>query len=277
MIRESDIERIEINLLLEAIFNRYGYDFRHYAKASIKRRIKNLLRKNNIKYISELIPEILHNESFFEQNVYDFSITVTEMFRDPGFYKSLKENIIPYLKTYPFIKVWHVGCATGEEVYSFAIFLKEAGLDKKTTIYATDFNEEALKTAKEGIYSLEAVKKFTANYQKAGGQHTFSDYYHAKYKSAIINQNLKANITFANHNLVTDGIFGEMHLIFCRNVLIYFDKNLQNRVLRLLDESIIRKGFLALGSKESLSFTAIENKYNITDGKNKIYQKKNEF
>jgi chemotaxis protein methyltransferase CheR len=277
MIRESDIERIEINLLLEAIFNRYGYDFRHYAKASIKRRIKNLLRKNNIKYISELIPEILHNESFFEQNVYDFSITVTEMFRDPGFYKSLKEDIIPYLKTYPFIKVWHVGCATGEEVYSFAIFLKEAGLDKKTTIYATDFNEEALKTAKEGIYSLEAVKKFTANYQKAGGQHTFSDYYHAKYKSAIINQNLKANITFANHNLVTDGIFGEMHLIFCRNVLIYFDKNLQNRVLRLLDESIIRKGFLALGSKESLSFTAIENKYNITDGKNKIYQKKNEF
>lgn len=267
-------EGTEVDIFLEAIFQKYGYDFRNYAKASIKRRIQNLQKKFAIRKISDMIPRMHQDRSFSNSILAEFSITVTEMFRDPEFYRSIRENIVPYLDTYPFIKIWHAGCATGEEAYSLAIILKEENLYHKTTIFATDFNNVALRKARNGIYSLDEIKEFTQSYQKAGGKRSFSDYYHAKYKSAIIDNSLKKNITFANHNLVTDSDFGEMHLILCRNVLIYFNKILRDRVLNLFDSSLIHKGFLAIGSKESLNFSSIEKKFNPVDKKNKIYRKK---
>ena len=269
----SEIENIEISLLLEATYNRYGYDFRDYARASIERRVRQFAIKSGIKSISEMIPILLYNESFFQTLVREFSITVTEMFRDPKVYHVLKEKVFPILKTYPFIKIWHAGCATGEEVYSLAILLMEAGLYKKSTIFATDFNDEALATAKQGIYPTENIKQSTLNYQKAGGLESFSDYYHAKYDSISIDNKLKKNITFANHNLVIDQTFSEMHLILCRNVLIYFNKTLQDKVFYLFDNSLVSGGFLCLGSKESLLYSGIQGKFEPVDEKEKIYQK----
>jgi len=273
-VQKSDIEKIEIELLLESIYQRFGYDFRHYAKASINRRIDNLLKKSGYSEISELIPRLLHDASFLEKILHHFSIPVTEMFRDPNFFCRLREIIIPYLKKQPFIKIWHAGCATGEEVYSLAILLQEENIYQRSTIFATDFNEDALKTAQKGIYSLEHIKKFTHNYQQAGGLRCFSDYYHARYGAVIIHQALKDQITFAHHNLVTDSMFSEMHLILCRNVLIYFDKILQERVFNLFKDSLFPEGFLCLGNKESLLFSEVINYFQVVDEKQKIYQKK---
>ncbi|MBU0493835.1 MAG: protein-glutamate O-methyltransferase CheR [Chloroflexi bacterium] len=269
----TDIENIEINLLLEAIFQRYGYDFRRYARASIERRVRQLLPKCGCATISELIPKLLYDESFFAPLVHEFSITVSEMFRDPTVYRRLRETVVPLLKTYPFVKIWHAGCASGEEVYSLAILLQEEGLYDRATIFATDFNDAALDQAREGIYALETVQQFTANYQQAGGIRSFSEYYHAHYEAIALDEALKRNITFANHNLVTDGVFGEMHLILCRNVLIYFNKELQNRVLQLFRDSLVRGGFLCLGSKESLLFSAIQTDLKPIDEQARIYQK----
>ena len=231
------------------------------------------METNGYKRISDVTADILHDHTIFENVVYDFSITVTEMFRNPPFYRILRDKIIPYLRTYPFIKIWHAGCATGEEVYSLAILLKEEGIYDKATIFATDFNEKALGIARQGIYSLKDVQTYTANYQKSGGKESFSDYYHAKYNSAIMNKSLSKNVMFANHNLATDSVFGEMHLILCRNVLIYFDRNLQDRVLSLFNYSLLHSGFLALGSKETLNFSTIENNYKSIDKETKIFQK----
>jgi len=275
----KNIENIEMNLLLEAIFQRYGYDFRNYAKASLKRRILSFLAMNpeiigaEEESISKLIPQILYNEDLFQGLLQYFSITVTEMFRDPGFFKTLREKVIPYLKTFPHVRIWHAGCASGEEVYSMAILLKEEGLYDKATIYATDFNDEALDNAKKGIYSLDAGKNFSKNYQKSGGKKSLSDYYHANYDAMIFDKSLIKNVTFSNHNLVLDGSFGEMHLVICRNVLIYFDKMLQGRIFNLFDESLCDNGFLALGSKETLSFSNAEKDFSEFDKKWKIYQK----
>ncbi len=271
--RKSEIEDIELRLFLDAVYERYGYDFRNYARASVKRRIRAILEKTGHDNICELIPRLLYDESFFSNIVYYFSITVTEMFRDPDFFRAFRENIVPYLKTYPHIKVWHAGCASGEEAYSLAIVLKEEGLYNRATIYATDFNDVALKIAKNGIYPLENLKKYTSNYQKSGGTCSFSEYYLAKYESAVMNKSLKERITFANHNLVTDAVFSEMHMIFCRNVLIYFNKTLQDRVLNLFNDSLIRKGFLCLGNKESLRFSSVSDKFQEVDWKEKIYRK----
>ncbi len=273
-ITPEDIEKIEIDLFLKALHARYGYDFTQYTQASIRRRIRHLLEKTKHARVSDMIPKLLHDEAFFQSIIYDFSITVTEMFRDPTFYRSIRENVIPYLKTFPFIKVWHAGCATGEEVYSLAILLKEEGLYDRATIFATDFNENALKKAKEGIYPLKELRQYTSNYQTAGGKSSFSEYYHAQYELAILDQSLKKNITFANHNLVTDGVFSEMHLVLCRNVLIYFDRDLQNRVLKLFLESLAYGGFLCLGSKETIQFSEVQNAFKIIDSWEKIYQKK---
>ncbi len=269
----QEIEKIEITLFLDAIFNRYGYDFRRYAKASLKRRIRNLVDGKNIKCISEMIPKLLYDESYFEKLVFNFSITTTEMFRDPEFYLFVRKKIIEILKTYPFIKIWHAGCSTGEEVYSFAILLKEEGLYERATIFATDFNDSALEIAKEGIYTLKNVKTFTTNYQKSGGRSSFSDYYYAQYESIIMDASLKKRITFANHNLVTDNVFGEMHLIVCRNVLIYFDKELQNRVLTLLKNSLVNNGLLCLGAKESIEYTKVADYFKLLDENERIYQR----
>lgn len=272
--RDHEIEDIEVDLLLEAIFRRYGYDYRNYARASTKRRILHLLNKTGRKTISELIPRLLYDREFFAEILSGFSITVTEMFRDPGFYRALREEVIPYLKTYPFVKVWHAGCATGEEVYSLAIFLKEEGFYDRSTIFATDINDAALARAKEGIYSLENMRQNSLNYQMAGGEASFSDYYQARYNAVIMNQSLKEHITFASHNLVTDSSFGEMHLVFCRNVLIYFNKTLQNRVLRLFDDSLVYGGFLCLGTKETIQFSDVEVAFEQIGKGQSIYRKK---
>ncbi len=270
---EEDIQKIEIDLFLEALYCRYGYDFRSYAKASVRRRVRSLLAQTSFKHISDMIGEVLYNKAFAQKAIDEFSITVTEMFRDPGFYSALRANITAYLQTFPFIKMWVAGCATGEEVYSLAILLKEEGLYERTTIFATDFNEKALEIAKEGIYPLKAMQQYTANYQKAGGCCSFGDYYHAQYATAMMNPMLKTHITFANHNLVTDGVFGEMHMILCRNVLIYFNKSLQSKVLNLLGQSLVYGGFLCLGTKESLRFSDIAPHFKAIDSSYKIYQK----
>jgi len=271
--RKEEIEDIEVELFLNAVHRRYGQDFRNYSRVSMKRRIRGILAKSNRGAISELIPALLHDESFFETIVYDLSVTVTHMFRDPPFFTTLRERVIPYLKTYPFVRIWHAGCATGEEVYSLAIVLMEEGFYDRTTIFATDFNDLALSRAREGIYPLEMMREYTANYQSAGGTGSFAQYYRAGYDAAVLDSSLKKNITFANHNLVTDSIFSEVHLIVCRNVLIYFDRTLQNKVLKLFRDSLVRGGVLALGSKESMQFSEVAGDFKMLSQKWKIYQK----
>lgn len=273
MIPEA-LETIEIELLLLALQRGYGYDFRNYTRTTIQRRVRRFLRQTAYQHISELVSAVLHDGALAQAIIYDFSITVTEMFRDPSFYTAVRTYIIPYLQTYPYIKIWHAGCATGEEVYSLAILLREEGLYERTTIFATDFNDRALQTARDGIYPLRAIQQYTANYQLAGGRRSFADYYHADYSYVRMDKSLMQNVTFANHNLVTDGVFGEMHLIFCRNVLIYFEPQLQNRVFGLLDRSLVRGGFLCLGMKESLDFAPVRPDYRLVDGVHRIYDKR---
>jgi len=271
--RKEDLEDIEVALVLDAIHKRYGHDFRNYSRVSVKRRLRSALAKTKYSKISEMIYPLLHDELFFETLLYDLSITVTEMFRDPEFFKALREQVIPLLKTHPFIRIWHAGCATGEEVYSLAILLKEEGFYERATIFATDFNDVALARAKEGIYPIDRMKDYTANYQRSGGTGSFSQYYTTGYDSAILEPSLGKNIAFANHNLVTDGIFSEVHLILCRNVLIYFNKALQNRVLKLFRDSLAHGGVLALGSKEGLHFSEVNDDFKSLSPRWKIFKK----
>lgn len=270
---DIDTENIEIELLIEAIYQKYGYDFRSYARASLGRRIHHRLSQTKLASISQMQHLVLYDVAFFEQLLLDLSVNVTAMFRDPQFYKAVREQIVPVLKTFPFIKIWHAGCSTGEEVYSMAILLHEEGLYERTQIYATDFNEEVIKKAREGIIPIDRIKDFTGNYQISGGNQSFSDYYTAKYNFAIMNQFLKKNIVFADHNLATDGAFGEMNLIMCRNVLIYFDKQLQNRTIGLFRESLRHLGYLCLGTKESLRFFEYEDNFEPVIKSLKIYRK----
>ena len=225
----QDLSVSDISPLLEALYQKYGYDFRQYSEAHIKRRITNRMIMSGLKDIAQIQSKVISDEIFAAQLLQDLSITVTEMFRDSGFYASLRENVIPVLKTYPFIKIWHAGCSTGEEAYSMAILLQEEGLYDRTTIYATDFNQQALNRAKEGIFSNEMMKEYTTNYQLSGGKESFTDYYISNYDHVIMKQSLKKNIVWANHNLVTDSVFAEVHLVLCRNVLIYFEKDLQKQ------------------------------------------------
>lgn len=269
-----EIENKEVELLLKSIFEKYGYDFRDYSRAHIKRRILRRVNALDLKGVRELEDKILENKQEFNYLLEDFSINVTEMFRDPSFYKSFRAEVVPILKTYPFIRIWHAGCSTGEEVYSMAILLKEEGLYDRSQIYATDFNEHVLKRAKDGIYNTDLIKDYAENYEESGGKASLSDYYMDHYNSVIINESLKKKIIFADHNLVTDGVFGEMHVIICRNVLIYFNKKLQNRTLNLFYKSLIMGGFLCLGSKESIKFSDSENKFHNLVEKKNIFQKK---
>ncbi|OOM82084.1 chemotaxis protein methyltransferase [Clostridium puniceum] len=267
-------EDIEVSLLLEGIYLKYGHDFRSYSNAHMKRRILRRLSKVGLNSISEMQYKLLYDKEFFKALLSDFSINVTEMFRDPSFYKEFRKNVVPILKTYPFIRIWHAGCSTGEEVYSMAILLKEEGLYERAQIYATDFNTTVLQKAKDGIYGIDNIQDYTYNYQKAGGIASFADYYTAKYDSVIIDQSLKKKITFAEHNLVTDGVFGEMHVIICRNVLIYFNKKLQNDVINLFFDSLSSGCFLCLGSKESITFSSSRDKFEVLSDSEKIYRKK---
>lgn len=269
-----DNERLEIRLLLDAVFLKYGYDFRDYSSAHTKRRLENRLELSGLAHYGEMQHRLIHDEAFFNELLLDLSINVTEMFRDPWFYKKIREEVIPHLQTYPFIRSWHAGCSAGQEVYSMCIVLEEEGMRNRTQIYATDFNELILQKARAGIYPVEVIRNYTANYQQAGGKKSFSDYYSAQYEHVIINQELKDRVLFSSHNLVTDGIFGEMNIIFCRNVLIYFNKELQNKVLRLFSDSLCPGGFLCLGSKESLKFTQLADEFEVVAEREKIYRKK---
>ena len=269
-----DNERLEIQLLLEAIYQKYGYDFRDYACAHTKRRLEHRLSLEDLPSFSHMQHKVIYDEIFFDQLLLDLSINVTEMFRDPWFYRRVREAVIPHLKTYPFIKVWHAGCSAGQEVYSMGILLEEEGMKERSQIYATDFNEIILAKAKDGIYPMDLVREYTNNYQKAGGVHSFSDYYTADYDSVVMKRSLKEQILFSSHNLVTDGVFGEMQVIFCRNVLIYFNRELQNKVLELFYDSLCPGGFLCLGSKENIKFSSVANKFEAVAEREKIYRKK---
>ena len=267
-------EELETRLLLEAISTYYGYDFHNYATASMSRRIDRHMQKVGLQWVSELIPRFLHDRETFNDFVKDMSVVVTEMFRDPTFFLTLRQKVIPLLRTYPFIKIWHAGCASGQEVYSMAILLEEEGLLERCQIYATDFNEDALNMARKGIYPEKELEIYEDNYRTAGGKKHLADYCLQQYNSIKLNERLKKRITFANHNLVTDGIFGEMNLVLCRNVLIYFNQKLQDRVLELLLESLTPRGVLCIGRRENILFSAINDCLIPLNQEERIYRKK---
>lgn len=258
---------------MEAVYRRYGYDFRAYSPSSLRRRIRERVRAEGAKTVSGLKEKVLHDSSCMERLLAALSINVSAMFRDPALYRGFRERVVPLLRTYPFIRIWHAGCSTGEEVYSMAILLQEEGLYERTRLYATDMNETVLRVAREGIYPLASMKQYTSNYIEAGGKAAFSDYYTASYGNAMLRQGLKKNIVLAHHNLVTDGVFNEFHVIVCRNVLIYFNSQLQTRVHGLFMQSLVRRGFLCLGSKESMRYSGFESAYAEYDLPNKIYRR----
>jgi chemotaxis protein methyltransferase CheR len=270
----SDVETMEIELLLEGVFRLYGSDFRNYAVASLRRRIWNAVRTEGVRSISGLQEKILHDRECMERFLVQMSVSVTSVFRDPEFYLAMREKVMPLMQSVPFVRVWHAGCATGEEVYSMAIVLHEAGLYERARIYATDMNEVVLARAREGIISAENLSEYEANYRAAGGKAQLSDYVVTKYDGAIFRGMLKKNIVFAEHNLVTDSSFNEFNIIFCRNVMIYFNATLQARVHDLLYTSLRRLGILALGRKESLKgATPHERCYEELDPRERIYRK----
>lgn len=275
--KRNEIEKIEVDLLLDAIYRYHGYDFRNYARVSLKRRLNNMVRYAEVTHISELLNKVLYDKEFFDRFLQEMSISVTEMFRDPHFYLTMRSKIIDILKTYPFVKIWHAGCSTGEEVYSMAILLHEEKFLGKTQIYATDYNPYSLEIAREGVYHLKDIQKYSQSYLDAGGKISLADYYYGKYKSVKFHDFLKEKITFAHHNLVTDTSFGEMNMIICRNVLIYFDKNLQSKVYSLFNDSLIHDGFLCLGTKESMSFSETHPCFELFSDKEKIYRKNSSF
>ncbi|MES2769618.1 MAG: CheR family methyltransferase [Bdellovibrionota bacterium] len=265
---------IEVKLLIEAIYEKYSYDFRSYAMASVKRRLHMILNKYKFRTVSRLQEKILYDPNFFLSVLQFLTITTTEMFRDPFYYLTIRENVIPILKTYPSLKIWIAGCSTGEEVYSFAILLQEEGLLECTTIYATDINPVSIKKAEDGIFSAENIKEYESNYKKSGGKQNFSDYFVVSYGAALFDKSLKKNIVFADHSLATDSVFSEMQMISCRNVLIYFSRELQEHALGLFSGSLCRSGFLGLGSKETIRFSSHFQCFNEFSKQEKIYQKK---
>lgn len=270
---DSELERLEVELLLEGIYRHYGFDFRSYAYASLRRRLWKRIEAENLRSISELQALVLHDADAMERLLLDLSVNVTAMFRDPGFYRVFRDTVVPTLRTYPFIRVWCAGCSTGEEVYSTAILLEEEGLLDRTRIYATDINDLVLRQARAGIFPLNRMQEYTENYIRAGGKRSFSEYYTAKYDGALFSPALTRNVVFAQHNLVTDRSFSEFHVIFCRNVLIYFDRNLQDEVHSLFYESLVMFGTLGLGSKESLRLSKYEPCYERLDSREKLYRK----
>ncbi|MBC5772565.1 protein-glutamate O-methyltransferase CheR [Pontibacter sp. KCTC 32443] len=267
---EQDVES-----LLKDIHLQYGYDFNGYARASVYRRIKRFLAHKHLNSLQELRAPLFADSFFFENFLQEVTVNVTEMFRDPSFFLSLRQHVLPILSTYPFIKIWDAGCSTGEELFSLAILLKEEGLLERTKIYATDINQKVLKQAKEGIFSAKHMPAYTAAYYAAGGKQEFSSYYTSNYGSVKFNSSLVKNVVFYPHNLATDSSFNEFHLILCRNVLIYFGRELQERVFNLFDESLVSLGYLGLGKKETLSMSGISGNYMAVDKNNRIYRKQN--
>jgi chemotaxis protein methyltransferase CheR len=270
---ERELEQLEIELLLEAVYRRYGLDFRQYAQASLKRRLYRRLHAEGLETLSQLQDRLLHDPPCMERLLVDLSINVTSMFRDPTFYVAFREKIVPALHTYPFTRIWCAGCSTGEEVYSLAILLQEEELYANTRIYATDINDHVLQTAREGVFPLDRMKQYTQNYIKAGGRRDFSEYYTAAYENAQFSRSLTENVVFAQHNLAMDRSFNDFNVILCRNVMIYFDKALQDHVHGLFYESLETFGILALGHKESINFTRFADRYEGIDVEERIYRK----
>ena len=263
----------ELHAVLTDLHDLYGYDFTDYARASLKRRINRLMSLDEFPSFAEFRYRITSDPSYLQRVVEELTVNVTEMFRDPGFYRALKAQVLPILATYPLIRIWHAGCSTGEEVYSMAILLNEANLLQKSLLYATDINPGVLERARSGIMYLGQMKQYSENYLEAGGEASFSNYYTANYDRARLDENLISRVIFSTHNLVSDRSFNEFQLILCRNVLIYFDKILQERVFTLFDSSLEKLGFLALGTKETIRFSGLAGRYRLLDNKEKIWRK----
>ena len=270
---QLDLEEIEVELLLEGIFRLYGFDFRRYAPASLRRRLRRRMDGEKVETISALQNLVLHDAQVMERLLLDLSINVTAMFRDPTFFLSFRTTVVPLLRTYPFTRIWVAGCSTGEEVYSLAIVLAEEGLSDRTRIYATDINEAVLEQARLGVFPLDKMQEYTQNYIKAGGTHAFSEYYVARYEGAQFSRGLVENVVWAQHNLASDAAFNEFNAILCRNVMIYFDKPLQEHVHELFHESLTMFGILALGQKETIKFSPREHAYEELDPGERLYRK----
>lgn len=268
------IEDIEIQLLLEALYLRYHFDFRHYAKASIKRRLRQAREQLGFATFSAMQEELLHSEAMVGRLLDYLTVQVSEMFRDPTYFKAMREKVVPHLRTYPSLKIWIAGCSHGEEVYSFAIMLLEEGLLDRTMIYATDINLGALEVARSGVYPLDRIATFTRNHQQAGGKTSLADYYTTAYGRAAFDKKLRAKVVFSDHSLVTDEVFTECQLVSCRNVMIYFNRPLQDRAVGLFRDSLTRRGFLGLGSKETLRFSEHADAFVDFVREEKIYQRR---
>ncbi|HEV2503736.1 MAG TPA: CheR family methyltransferase [Mesorhizobium sp.] len=268
------VEDIEIRLLLEALFVRYHYDFRNYSMASIKRRLRQARQQMGFATFSAMQEHVLHEPAMLPHFLRYLTVQVSEMFRDPSYFRAIREKVVPHLKTYPSLKVWIAGCSEGEELYSLVILFREEGLEERTIFYATDINQEALHAAEAGVFAIDRIPLFTENHRKSGGKSSLSDYYQAAYGKASFDRSLRRNVVFSDHSLVTDAVFAEMHLISCRNVLIYFDRDLQDRALGLFKDSLARKGFLGLGAKESLRFSSHDDGFEDFVREDKIYQRR---
>ena len=269
----DDVFDIELKLLLEGILLQYQHDFRNYSVASLRRRVLQAMERFGCRTVSQLQDRILHEPAVFAQMLQYFTVQVSEMFRDPAYFRALREHVVPVLRTYPSIKIWVAGCSSGEEVWSLAILLEEEGLLERTMIYGTDINGAALTIAESGIYAIDRIAQFSQNYRLAGGQKSLSDYYTAAYNGAIFERRLRRQFVFADHSLATDSVFSEVHLVSCRNVMIYFNKQLQDRATGLFHEALVNRGFLGLGMKESLRFTAHADAFREFAGAEKIYQR----
>jgi chemotaxis protein methyltransferase CheR len=253
---DPDCADIELDLLLEGVYRRYQHDFRHYARASLRRRIGAAMDRFDCRTVSQLQDRILHEPEVFSGMLQYFTVQVSEMFRDPSYFRSLRERVIPELRTYPSVKVWVAGCSTGEELWSLAILFHEESLLARTIFYATDINPGSLRTAARGLYPLDRMAAFSRNYLAAGGRGSLSDYYTAAYEGAILGSAFKSQVVFADHSLATDSVFSEVNLVSCRNVLIYFDRTLRDRAVGLFREALVHRGFLGIGMKESLGSSA---------------------
>lgn len=267
------VKEEELDLLIAELYQLYGYDFTNYARASFKRRVNRLLIMDRLPGFAELLYKVRNHPDYLKRLVEELTVNVTEMFRDPLLFKTLREQILPVLATHPFIRIWHAGCATGEEVYSMAILLKEANLLHKSLLYATDLNPSVIENISKGIFPMSQMKQYSENYILSGGKEDFSTYYTAKYDWVKFDEKLAAKMIVATHNLVSDRSFNEFQLIFCRNVLIYFDKDLQDKVLTLFDDSLEKLGFLVLGSRENIRFSAVAEKFIQLENKEKIWRK----
>jgi chemotaxis protein methyltransferase CheR len=268
------MESFELRLLLEAICEKYGYDFRSYSIASLKRRLTQARQAFGCATFSMLQSAVLHDPSVLPRLLPFFTVQVSEMFRDPSYFRALREKVIPHLKTYPSLKVWVAGCSSGEELYSLAILFREEGLESRTIFYGTDINTDALKKAEAGVYELERIALFTGNHRSSGGKSSLSDYYTAAYGRARFDRSLKQRAVFSDHSLVSDAVFAEVQLVSCRNVLIYFNRELQDRAVGLFKDSLVRKGFLGLGLKENLRFSSEAGEFTEFDRQARIYQKR---